>query len=171
MDTSDLKVCMSHLFSEQERIFNEWINKKISDVAEKIHQEYCIPKDEILNMFEINETEVLSCQYVLTRGAKSGSICGKKPKKGCKYCSVHMKKVKIPEKSDKKLVLRKHTFFKDLFFHKETGFLVKSKAEGVIGKIDEDDDNEDEEPKIVKLSSADIEKCKELGLRVKDQVD
>ena len=29
MDTSDLKVCMSHLFSEQERIFNEWINKKI----------------------------------------------------------------------------------------------------------------------------------------------
>ena len=80
-----------------------------------------------------------------------------------------MKKVKILEKSDKKLVLRKHTFFKDLFFHKETGFLVKSKAEGVIGKIDEDD--EDEEPKIVKLSSADIEKCKELGLRVKDQVD
>ena len=159
---------MSHLFSEQERIFNEWLNKKISDVAEKINQEYCIPKDEILNMFEINETKTLICQYILKRGTKSGNICGKKTKKGCKYCSVHMKKVKIPEKGDKKLVLRKHPFFKDLFFHKETGFLVKSKAEGVIGKINYEEENE-EEPHIIKLSSADIEKCKELGLRVKDQ--
>ena len=32
-------------------------------------------------MFEINDTEVLACQFILTRGAKSGSICGKKPKK------------------------------------------------------------------------------------------
>ena len=164
MDTSDLKVCMSHLFSEQERIFNEWLSKKIDNVAEKIHQEYCIPKDEILNMFEINETTVLTCQYILTRGNNKGSMCGKKTKKGCKFCKNHIKKDKID--ASKKIVLRKHIFFKDLFFHNETGFLVKNKKEGVIGKIQDGD--EDEEPKIIKLSSADIEKCKELGLRVKD---
>ena len=94
MDTSDLKVCMSHLFSEQERIFNEWLSKKIDNVAEKIHQEYCIPKDEILNMFEINETTVLTCQYILTRGNNKGSMCGKKQKKDVNFVKIISRKIK-----------------------------------------------------------------------------
>ena len=57
--------------------------------------------------------------------------------------------------------MRKHKFFAEYFYHNETRFLLKSKKEGVIGKLDDVGD------KILSLDTKDIEKCHELNLKVK----
>ena len=57
--------------------------------------------------------------------------------------------------------MRKHKFFDEYFYHNETRFLLKSKKEGVIGKLDDVGDS------ILPLDTKDIEKCQELNLKVK----
>jgi len=61
------------------------------------------------------------------------------------------------------VILRKHPYFKDYFVH--TGFLIKTKKEGVVGKVEK---REGETPLIVPLVEADLVKCKALRLPVKD---
>jgi hypothetical protein len=128
------------------------------------------------NSNKCDEDNSNKCSYVFKRGVKAGKNCNTIIKNTEEYCSKHKTKKSKKDSNTKKskkdsntkkpmLILRKHRFFKNYFFHKETGFLVKNKKEGVIGKIKE---NKDTEPEIVELTEEDITKCLSLGLQFKN---
>ena len=60
-----------------------------------------------------------------------------------------------------------HSYFKDYFVHEDTGFLIKTKKEGVVGKIEK---REGETPIMVPLTTEDLVKCKTLRLPMKSCV-
>ena len=171
---------LKKFIENQETSLKKLIKERDEELANKIYMEYCIPVEDILKLFE--ESKIPSndschdeditinsnkCSYVFKRGVKAGKNCCTIIKNTDEYCSKHkIKKSKNGSETKKpRLILRKHNFFKSYFFHKETGFLVKNKKEGVIGKIKE---NKDKVPEIIQLTTEDITKCLELGLQFKN---
>ncbi len=137
--------------------FNNLIKKTISEYSQRIIDEYeNINAQDLQNIWEefsdtivlnINDNEVIRCQYVFKKGPKSGKICGKKIKEG-EYCCLHKDK----EKSTN-VVLYKHEE-SGCFIHKDTQFVFKQDGANkhVIGILT---DNE-----IKSLSKDNINTCK-----------
>ena len=81
--------------------FNNLIKKTISEYSQRIIDEYeNVNAQDLQNIWEefsdtivlnINDNEVIRCQYVFKKGPKSGKICGKKIKEG-EYCCLHKDK-------------------------------------------------------------------------------
>jgi hypothetical protein len=129
----------------------------------------------------VTEVETSStCVHIMTRGKSIGEECGKKST-GDGLCKTHgkaakkrkgkVKKVKDPQKTSptkkKRLVLRHHPYFTDMFVHKPTGFLIKDKKEGVIGKIKEGEGKDP--PTIEELTVEDLVEITKLGMKSKKQ--
>ena len=121
-----------------------------------------------------------TCVHIMTRGKSIGEECGKKSA-GNGLCKTHGKAVKkrkgkavkeppvvktSPAKK-KRLVLRHHPYFTDMFVHKPTGFLIKDKKEGVVGKIKEGEGNDP--PTIDELTAEDLVEITKLGMKSKKQ--
>ncbi len=100
-----------------------------------------------------------TCPYQYSRGPKRGTICGARLRGSNAYCSKHRPPV---EQKKKGLVFRRHRQFNHLLWHPATGFVMRNKKEGIIGKIVEK--REGESKVDTELSAADIKKCKELNL-------
>jgi len=130
---------------------------------------------------EVEEAETSStCVHIMTRGKSIGEECGKKSTGGG-LCKTHgkaakkrkgkLKKVEDQPKTSptkkKRLVLRHHPYFTDMFVHKPTGFLIKDKKEGVIGKIKEGEGKEP--PTIDELTVEDLVEIAKLGMKSKKQ--
>jgi len=123
-----------------------------------------------------------TCVHIMIRGKSIGEECGKKSS-GNGLCKTHGKaankrngkmekespKKESPKKSPtkKRLVLRHHPYFTDMFVHKPTGFLIKEKKEGVIGKIKEGEGNDP--PTIEELTDEDLVEITKLGMKSKEQ--
>lgn len=132
--------------------------------------------EEVEEVVETSST----CVHIMTRGKSIGEECGKKST-GAGLCKTHgkaakkrkgkLKKVKDPTKTSptkkKRLVLRHHPYFTDMFVHKPTGFLIKDKKEGVIGKIKEGEGKEP--PTIDELTAEDLVEITKLGMKSKKQ--
>ena len=144
-----LKKDNMNLYSE----FKNLLEKHEKLFAKKISEKYNLPFEEVLatGKGEGNNEKAKTCKHVFKRGKKKNCRCKIKVTSGT-FCKKHERK--------KKLVMRKHKFFTNLFFHAETGFLVRSKEEGVIGKIGESDGM----PKIISLTNEDKEICKQWRL-------
>ena len=169
-------------------IMKEWLERRDRVIAQKIFEVYCIPVDDLLKCFEdqdcieenpkrVSQPDEESLKEYTERELKSFSL--QKLKKICrsrklkKYSKLPKndligfilgKKVCSPKEDKPKLVLRKHSYFKEYFVHEETGFLIKTKKEGVVGKIEK---RERTTPIIVQLDEKDLVKCKALRLPVK----
>lgn len=169
----------------------EWLDTRDQIVAQKIFEAYCIPVDDLLKCFEEQESteetpkkrpkpievpmedkKEYTETYLLKCGKKElKTICksrklkkySKLGKKDLVALILGKKKVCSPKEDKPKVVLRKHPYFKDYFVH--TGFLIKTKKEGVVGKVKE---REDDTPIIEPLDEADIVKCKTLRLPIKN---
>jgi len=168
----------------------EWLDTRDRIIAQKIFEAYCIPVDDLLKCFEEQESteetpkkrptpievpmedkKEYTETYLLKCGIKElKKIC--KSRKLKKYSKLSKKdlvgfilgrKVCSPREDKPKVVLRKHPYFKDYFVH--TGFLIKTKKEGVVGKVKE---REGDTPVIETLDEADLVKCKALRLPVKN---
>jgi hypothetical protein len=128
-------------------------------------------EEAVSEVVEITE-ESSTCVHIMTRGKSIGEECGKKSS-GNGLCKTHDtaakkrngKLKKSPPK--KRLVLRHHPYFTDMFVHKPTGFLIKDKKEGVIGKIKESDGHDP--PIIEELTADDLVEITKLGMRSKGQ--
>jgi hypothetical protein len=121
-----------------------------------------------------------TCVHIMTRGKSTGEECGKKSA-GNGLCKTHGKaakkrKGKVKKESavvktsptkKKRLVLRHHPYFTDMFVHKPTGFLIKDKKEGVVGKIKEGEGNDP--PTIEELTAEDLIEIVKLGMKSKKQ--
>ena len=132
--------------------------------------------EEVEEVVETSST----CVHIMTRGKSIGEECGKKST-GAGLCKTHgkaakkrkgkLKKVKDPTKTSptkkKRLVLRHHPYFTDMFVHKPTGFLIKDKKEGVIGKIKEGEGKDP--PTIEELTADDLIEITKLGMKSKKQ--
>jgi len=121
-----------------------------------------------------------TCVHIMTRGKSTGEECGKKSA-GNGLCKTHGKAakkrkgkvkkepavVKTSPTKKKRLVLRHHPYFTDMFVHKPTGFLIKDKKEGVVGKIKEGEGND--APTIEELTAEDLIEIAKLGMKSKKQ--
>ena len=126
-------------------------------------------EEVVSEVVEITE-ESSTCVHIMTRGKSIGEECGKKSSVNglCKTHDMAAKKrngkfKKSPPK--KRLVLRHHPYFTDMFVHKPTGFLIKDKKEGVIGKIKESGGKDP--PIIEELTAEDLIEITKLGMRSK----
>ncbi len=169
----------------------EWLDTRDRIIAQKIFEAYCIPVDDLLKCFEDQDSveEASNCvsspiketlkEYTVEELQtfsilKLKKICkSKKLKKYSKLPKTDLiglilgKKVCSPKEDKPKVILRKHSYFKDYFVHEDTGFLIKTKKEGVVGKIEK---REGETPLIVPLTTEDLIKCKTLRLPMKNCV-
>ena len=168
----------------------EWLDTRDRIIAQKIFEVYCIPVDDLLKCFEEQEStgetpknrptpievpmedkkEYTETYLLKCRIKELKKIC--KSRKLKKYSKLSKKdlvgfilgrKVCSPREDKPKVVLRKHPYFKDYFVH--TGFLIKTKKEGVVGKVKK---REGDTPVIEPLDEADLVKCKALRLPVKN---
>lgn len=173
---------------QNQAIMKEWLERRDRIIAQKIFESYCIPVDDLLKCFEdqdsmeespkrVSQPVEESLKEYTEKELKSFNlqklkkICkSKKLKKYSKLSKNDLvsfilgKKVCSPKEDKPKLILRKHTYFKEYFVHEETGFLIKTKKEGVVGKIEK---REGTTPTIVQLNEQDLVKCKSLRLPVK----
>ena len=173
---------LNKYFATQQAQLRVLISNRDKFVAEKIANQYCIPTEEILEFFQSFDNPSCQpiqleiaippkgCSYVFKRGEKKNQQCNAKIKCNSEFCSKHHKEetkltLSKPKliSSKPKLILRKHDYFKEYYIHEATGFLVKTKKDGIIGKIQ---DREDNVPIIVELDDEDFEKCKKLRLPV-----
>lgn len=166
---------------------NSLINSVVQDFSALIESHHGIAQDELIDLWRaefVAPNSVLSpsppvvspkmgtphptrappqdcctCQYVFSRGAKRGSICSAKTKSGAEFCSKHRPSTPVKKKG---LVFRRHRKFNTLLWNPVTSFVMRTKAEGVIGKIVE----EREGDSVLKLglSEEDVKRCTELSL-------
>jgi hypothetical protein len=169
----------------------EWLTTRDRIIAQKIFEAYCIPVDDLLKCFEeqestekppkqrpppikvpVEDKKEYTESYLQNSNIKDlKKICksrklkkySKLGKKDLVALILGKKQVCSPKEDKPKVILRKHPYFKDYFVH--TGFLIKTKKEGVVGKVEK---REGETPLIVPLVEADLVKCKALRLPVKD---
>jgi hypothetical protein len=169
----------------------EFLDTRDRIVAQKIFESYCIPVEDLLKCFKEQESleetlkkrptpikvnleedkkEYTESCLLKCSPKELKKICkSKKLKKYSKLSKKDLvglilgKKVCSPKEDKPKVVLRKHPYFKDYFVH--TGFLIKTKKEGVVGKVKE---REDDTPIIEPLDESDIAKCKTLRLPIKN---
>ena len=134
------------------------ISRYQNSLIEKVSKKFNISRDELKEIIlgnDENPQNILTCTHIFKRGKNTGRTCNSKIESGT-LCKKHKKKPI--------LVMRKYKFFPDLFLHGETGFLVRDKKEGVIGKIYE----QEQEHSIIPLSDEDKKICKEWRLIVAD---
>ena len=154
-------------FLEQIKIYHD---KYLEELSKQVSNKWGINQEDILKLWENGppppgpppsspppppppSPSPPGCSYKFSRGKKKNTLCNKTIDEDG-LCKKHKKK-------NPRLVMRKHKFFDEYFYHNETRFLLKSKKEGVIGKLDEAG------VKILPLDTNDVEKCKELNLKVK----
>ena len=181
---------------QYEYMSQEYLKLRDHKLATILSDTYSIPREDILavvetlRLKEMEDKEVVeeevekvetssTCVHIMTRGKSIGEECGKKSI-GDGLCKTHGKaakkrkgkatKVKDPPKTSpkkKRLVLRHHPYFTDMFVHKPTGFLIKDKKEGVIGKIKEGKGKDP--PTIEELTAEDLVEITKLGMKSKKQ--
>jgi hypothetical protein len=182
---------------QYEYMSQEYLKLRDHKLATILSDTYSIPREDILAIVEtLREDKVVveeavteeaeaaaetssTCVHIMTRGKSIGEECGKKSI-GDGLCKTHGKaakkrkgkatKVKDPQKTSpkkKRLVLRHHPYFTDMFVHKPTGFLIKDKKEGVIGKIKEGKGKDP--PTIEELTAEDLVEITKLGMKSKKQ--
>ena len=182
---------------QYEYMSQECLKLRDHKLATILSDTYSIPREDILaivetlRLKEMEDKEVVeeavteevetssTCVHIMTRGKSIGEECGKKSI-GDGLCKTHGKaakkrkgkatKVKDPPKTSpkkKRLVLRHHPYFTDMFVHKPTGFLIKDKKEGVIGKIKEGKGKDP--PTIEELTAEDLVEITKLGMKSKKQ--
>jgi hypothetical protein len=176
---------------QYEYMSQEYLKLRDHKLATILSDTYSIPREDILAVVEtlrLKEDKVVvkeavteavetssTCVHIMTRGKSIGEECGKKST-GAGLCKTHGKavkkrKVKDPSKTSptkkKRLVLRHHLYFTDMFVHKPTGFLIKDKKEGVIGKIKEGEGKDP--PTIEELTAEDLVEITKLGMKSKKQ--
>jgi hypothetical protein len=137
------------------------------------------PKEKTPDDTTSRKSSGMGCPYQFSKGEKSGTVCGVKPKSGATYCATHKKfegqepkekkvvpepkKVaKSPPSKDTKPVFHKHKTL-DVLVHKDTGMVIKSSSEtNVIGKLVGN--------KVEKLSKEDLEICANWRFKVEGNV-
>ena len=122
---------LKKFIENQETSLKKLIKERDEELANKIYMEYCIPVVDILKLFEeskiipskysCHDNESINCNkcsYVFKRGVKAGKNCCTIIKNTEEYCSKHKikKSKKDSETKKSRLILRKHSFFKSLFF-------------------------------------------------------
>jgi len=140
-------------FLDQMRIYHD---KYLEKLSKQVSDKWGINQEEILKLWEgcpVMSSPHTGCSYKFSRGQKKNTLCNAAIVENG-LCKKHKKK-------KPRLVMRKHKVFTEYFYHKETKFLLKTKKEGVIGKLDEAEEN------ILPLDSKDIERCHALSLKVK----
>lgn len=156
---------------ELDKKIKQLVDSCILEFIGKIASKYNIKAEELRQIWngetktppltvEVNQGRDTShkfCPKILSRGKRKGEKCSKKLKPGKEFCTNHM------PKASKKVVMKRHKVFKDYYCHAETGFLLKNKTDGVIGKVV----LKDEEPEIVALNEDDIKKCLTWGFKFK----
>ncbi len=140
-------------FLEQIKIYHD---KYLEELSKQVSNKWGIDQKEILKLWEgcpSSSSPSVGCSYKFSRGQKKNTLCNAAIVENG-LCKKHKKK-------KPRLVMRKHKVFTEYFYHKETKFLLKTKKEGVIGKLDEKED------KILALDTKDREKCRDLNLKIK----
>ena len=150
------------------------IDRQVSRLADSLSQRFDITAEQVLQVWnEVEDSEgsftpIISahgCTYVYCRGDKSGQRCNAKLKNAeQQFCKKHQRAgKKLLEKKKQNLVFRRHKQYNDFLWHAETGFVMKTAEEGVVGKLV----SKDGENKIVlEITEEMIKKCTELGLPV-----
>jgi len=140
-------------FLEHVKISHDEYLKELSML---VANKWKIDQQDVLDLWKTPISPVttpVKCSHKYKRGKKKDTICDEKVVEDG-LCKKHKKK-------KTRLVMRKHKVFTEYFYHKATRFLLKTKKEGVVGKLDE------AEEKILLLDTKDKEKCEELGLNIK----
>ena len=124
----------------------------VNDSDEKPVEQSVVEKPVEKKAAKKADTEKVKCTFVLTKGARTGEMCGLTAKDGDK-CATHAKSKDSPKKpvvpipkdssvmsdEDQKVVKLNHNKERDILFHAETGFVFKSKEERVVcGRVDVD---------------------------------
>ena len=165
---------LATILSDTYSIPREDILAIVETLRLKEMEDKTVVKEAVTEEVETSST----CVHIMTRGKSIGEECGKKSIADG-LCKTHGKaakkrkgkatKGKGPSKTSptkkKRLVLRHHPYFTDMFVHKPTGFLIKDKKEGVIGKIKEGEGKDP--PTIEELTAEDLVEITKLRMKAK----